>query len=134
MELIYLDSPLRRHPHAFKAAEAAACANDQGMFWDMHHDLFAHQSALAPDQLAGYAKEIELDVAAFQECLSSGRHAAAIREDIKTVQSLGINSTPAYLFGRRVPKSDKVEILEVFRGLGEYKDFEKTLQALLPPN
>lgn len=127
-----MDFPLPSHSHAFKAAEAAACADDQQKLWYMQGELFANQNALAPDQLSGYAEGMELDLAAFQECLRSGKHTAAIREDIRNVKILGIDSTPAYLFGRRVPGTDKVEILEVFRGLREYKDFEKTLQTLLP--
>jgi protein-disulfide isomerase len=131
VELIYLDLPLQMHPHAFKAAEAAACAGDQKMFWDMHHLLFVNQQALAPDRLPGYAEELGLDVAAFQKCLSSGRHAAGIREDMRTAQILGITGTPAYLLGRRVPGSDKVQILEIVRGLKPYGELEKKLNALL---
>jgi protein-disulfide isomerase len=133
VELIYLDLPLRMHPHAFKAAEAAACAGDQQMFWDMHHLLFANQQALAPDQLPRYAEELGLDVAAFQKCLSSGRHAAGIREDMRAAQILGITSTPTYLLGRRLPGSDKVEILEIVKGVPPYEVLEEKLNALLAP-
>jgi protein-disulfide isomerase len=131
VELIYLDLPLQRHPHAFKAAEAAACAGDQKRFWDMHHSLFANQQALAPDKLPGYAEELGLDVAVFEKCLASGRHAPEIREDMRTAQILGITGTPAYLFGRRVPGGDKVEILDSVRGLPPYEVIEEKLNALL---
>jgi protein-disulfide isomerase len=133
VELIYLDLPLRMHPYAFRAAEAAACAGDQSMFWDMHHQLFANQQALAPDRLPAYAEELALDVAAFQKCLSSGRHAGGIREDIRLAQSLGISGTPAYLLGRRLPGSDKVEVLEIVKGLPTYEALEEKLEALLAP-
>lgn len=131
VELIYLDLPLQMHPHAFKAAEAAACAGDQNMFWDMHHLLFANQQALAPDKLPGYAEELGLDVAAFQKCLSSGKHAPGIREDMRVAQSLDITGTPAYLLGRRVPGGDKVEILEIVKGVPPYEELEKLIQGLL---
>lgn len=130
VELIFLDLPLPMHPHAFKAAEAAACAGEQNMFWDMHHVLFANQQALAPDLLPGYAEELGLDVAAFQKCLSSGKQGAGIREDVRTVTVLGVNSTPRYLLGRRVPDSDKVEVLEIVRGV-PYEELEGKLNALL---
>jgi protein-disulfide isomerase len=130
VELIYLDLPLPMHPYAFKAAEAAACAGEQKMFWDMHHLLFANQQALAPDQLPGYAEELGLDVAAFQKCLSSGRQGAGIREDMRVAQTLGLTGTPAYLLGRRLP-GDKVQILEIVKGLKPYEELEAKLSELL---
>lgn len=136
VELVFLDFPLPMHPHAFKAAEAAACAGDQKLFWEMHHQLFGFQHALAPDQLPGYAEDLKdygLDVAAFQKCLDKGSHAAGIREDIRTVRNLGINGTPAYLLGRRLPEGDKIEILEVVKGLPPYGDMEAKINALLAP-
>ena len=132
VELIYLDLPLQMHPHAFKAAEAAACAGDQKMFWEMHHLLFANQQALAPDRLPGYAQELGLDVDAFQKCLASGKHGKDIREDIRTVnQVLGITGTPSYLLGRRIPNSDKVEVLEIVKGLRPYAEIEQKINDLL---
>lgn len=133
VELVFLDFPLPMHPHAFKAAEAAACAGDQKMFWEMHHQLFGYQQALAPDQLPTYAEDLGLDVPSFQKCLEKGSHAAGIREDIRTVQNLGINGTPAYLLGRRLPEGDKIEVLEVVKGLPPYEEIEARINALLAP-
>lgn len=133
VELVFLDFPLPMHPHAFKAAEAAACAGEQKMFWEMHNQLFGYQQALAPDQLPTYAQDLGLDVPAFQECLVKGSHAAGIREDIRTVQNLGITGTPAYLLGRRLPEGDKIEVLEVVKGLPPYEDMETKINALLAP-
>jgi protein-disulfide isomerase len=132
VELIFLDLPLPMHPHAFKAAEAAACAGDQKMFWDMHHQLFGNQNALAPDRLPVYAEELGLDVAAFQKCLSSGRQGAGIREDMRVAQTLGITGTPAYLLGRRIPGGDKVQILDMVKGLPPYEVLEQKINDLLP--
>lgn len=131
LELMFLDLPLQMHPHAFKAAEAAACAGDQKKFWDMHHLLFSNQRALAPERLPGYAKELELDLPAFEKCLASGRHVAAIREDMRIAENLGIRGTPAYLVGRRIAGSDKVEILEVIKGLPPFETLANRLNALL---
>lgn len=131
VEIIYLDLPLQRHSYAYKAAVAAACAGDQKRFWDMHHLLFQHQQALAPGQLPGFAEELGLDVAVFQKCLSSGRHGAGIREDMRTARALGITGTPAYVLGRRLPGGDKVQVVEVVKGFKPYEEIEKKLNALL---
>ncbi|HKI06571.1 MAG TPA: thioredoxin domain-containing protein [Thermoanaerobaculia bacterium] len=133
VELIFLDLPLQMHPHAFKAAEAAACAGEQQMFWDMYAQLFGHQGALAPDKLSGYAEEIGLDIPAFQKCLSSGKHAGAIKEDMRTANNLGITGTPAFLLGSRLPGSDKVQVFEIVKGAVPYEDLEKKINALLSP-
>ena len=43
VRLVFRHFPLSFHEHAPKAAEAAACAEDQGKFWEMHEKLFANQ-------------------------------------------------------------------------------------------
>ena len=131
VELLFLDLPLQMHPYAFQAAEAAACAGDQKMFWDMHHLLFNNQNALAPEKLPGYAEQLGLDVAAFKTCLSSRRHMPDIQEDMNVAEGLGITGTPAYLFGRRVAGGDKIEILDSVRGLPPYEVIEQKINALL---
>ena len=130
VEHVFVDLPLEFHPQAFKAAEAAACAADQKKFWPMHDHLFANQSELAPEKLPTHARKLGLDAAAFDKCLASGRHAAAIREDMKEVRALGIQVTPAYLIGRRV-SGGKVEILHSIGGLPPYDYLEKKLNELL---
>lgn len=41
-------------------------------------------------------------------------------------------ATPAYLLGRRVPDGDKIEVLEVLKGLPpSYEVFKEKLDALL---
>lgn len=132
VELIYLDYPLPMHKYAFKAAEAAQCADDQKMFWEMHSQLFGNQNALAPEQLPGHAREVGLDVEVFQKCLSGGRHAGKIREDVRVVRNLlGITKTPSYVLGRRLLDSDKIEVLEVGQGWQAYTQLEEKLNALL---
>lgn len=133
VELVFLDHPLQRHPQAFQAARAGACANEQGKFWEMHRELFSHQDALMPDRYPGYAKEAGLDVAAFEKCLAGRKHDGAIRDDVRTAEMvLGIDWTPAYLLGRRVPGGDKVEVLEILHGV-PYEVLEAKIKALLPP-
>ena len=54
-------------------ANAAACAADQGKFWDYHDALFARQGssaqAFTPAALKGYAAELGLDANAFNRCV-----------------------------------------------------------------
>src|SRR5436305_183632 len=131
VEVIFLNLPLPTHPNAFQAAEAAMCAGYQKKFWEMHHLLFANQQALAPAQLRGYAEELGLAAAAFQKCLSDGQPAGEIRLEMRLADELGITATPIYLTGRRVPGSDKIQVVETIRGVRPYEELEKRLNHLL---
>ena len=52
-----LDLPLERiHSNAFRAAQAAHCAGDQGRYWEMHDRLFENYKALEP--LSGHAEAV----------------------------------------------------------------------------
>jgi len=48
------------HPHSLRAAEAAEAAAQQ-KFWQMHDELFTHQTALEDRDLFHYAKRIGLN-------------------------------------------------------------------------
>ena len=70
------------HPNAFKAAEAAQCAGEQGKFWEMHDRLFASQQALGTANLAAHAKALNVNPSKYESCLSEGWAAMAIRRDL----------------------------------------------------
>ena len=91
-----------RHPHALRAALAAEAAGAQGRFWEMHDALYAHQKALEDEDLAGYAREIGLDVARFVADMDAPATAAAVEEDRVLGEAEGVASTPAFFIdGRR---------------------------------
>ncbi len=96
VRLVFRYFPLSFHAHAQKAAEAAACANDQGKFWEMHQILFQNQQALEVDKLKEYAKSIGLDTAKFDKCLDSGEKAGLVKADMEAGQKVGVNGTPAF--------------------------------------
>src|SRR5207247_198291 len=78
------------HGDAFKAAEAAHCAGEQGKYWEMHDRLFANQRALGGAQLPVHAQALGLTAQAFGECLDSGKYAAEIRKDLEDGQKAGV--------------------------------------------
>ena len=84
VRIVYRNLPLDTiHPHARPAAEAAACANAQGRFWEFHDQVFANQRALSPPDLQRYAKAVGLDVAAFDQCVSERKFQALVDFDLK---------------------------------------------------
>src|SRR6476646_2507869 len=81
------------HPKAFRAAEAAECANQQGKFWEMHARLFTNQQALDSADLLSHAKAVGVDESAFQKCLS-GAARAKIKRDFQDGLKARIGGTP----------------------------------------
>jgi protein-disulfide isomerase len=102
VRLVFRDYPLPMHPQARPAAEAANCANAQGKFWDYHAKLFANQAALSEDKLKEYAKDVGLDSAKFDQCLSVKPFKAAIDKDIADGEKVGVTGTPAFFINGRM--------------------------------
>ena len=96
VRLVFRDFPLSFHEHAAKAAEAGQCADEQGKFWAMHDWMFDHQDQLAADGLKKGAKEIGLDQAKFDLCLTSGRQAEKVAASLRDGQKAGVRGTPAF--------------------------------------
>jgi protein-disulfide isomerase len=89
--------PLREvHPHAELAAEAAEAAGAQGKFWSMHDLLFANQHHLKEKHLQGYALQLGLDMARYENEMRDHVYLQRVQEQILSGQHLAIRSTPAF--------------------------------------
>ncbi|HEX8336860.1 MAG TPA: thioredoxin domain-containing protein, partial [Pyrinomonadaceae bacterium] len=103
VRLVARDYPLPQHAEAFKAAEAAEAAREQGKYWEYAAKLFGNQSALGVDSLKRYATELGLDRAKFDAALDGARFTAQVRRDLLDGQRVGVNGTPSlFINGRRV--------------------------------
>jgi Na+/H+ antiporter NhaA len=90
------------HPRAQLAAEAAEAADAQGAFWEMHDVLLDHQDRLGPNDLAGYAEGLGLDVERFTADLQFHAGAARVAEDVDSADLSGVSGTPTFFInGRR---------------------------------
>jgi protein-disulfide isomerase len=119
------------HPNAFRAAEAAHCAAEQGKFWQAHDRFFANQNTLNPNDWLPHARALGLDVFKFDECLKSGKFDEGINKDIEEAQSLGIEGTPAFLIGLLARDGKTVSVRKVIMGADPYDSFKQTLDELL---
>ena len=118
LRFVFRHFPLSRiHPHATKAAEAAEAAAAQGAFWPMHDLLFTHQDALEEDELVSYAAMLELDLVRFSDELTSGVHAARVREDFFSGVRSGVAGTPTFFINgwRYEGRAQPVMLLEALR-------------------
>jgi protein-disulfide isomerase len=105
IRLVYRNFPLPFHQNAYKAAEAALCANDQNAYWQYHDALFANNDKLN-DQAGtvldnsfyvNLASGLNLDTTAFGNCLSTEKYKQAVQSDLDYANSLPPDSdgTPA---------------------------------------
>jgi protein-disulfide isomerase len=106
MRLVARDFPLQQHPYAFKAAEAAEAAREQGKYWEYTTILFQNQRALGSDQLKEYARQLRLDVEKFDATLTSGKFAEKVQRDFQDGLRIGIHATPTvFVNGRRISEN-----------------------------
>jgi protein-disulfide isomerase len=101
VRIVYRDFPLPIHPQAAKAAEAGACARDQGKFWEMHDRIFENQARLEVADLKRFAGELGLEARAFETCLDSGTKAAGWKRDLEEATGYGVSATPAFFINGR---------------------------------
>jgi protein-disulfide isomerase len=94
LRLVSRQFPLNEISRA--AAEAAACANQQGRFWEFHGRLFAEGTNLDAERLQQYASDLGLDLGAFQTCVKERRTQAEVDADLAAGREAGVSGTPAF--------------------------------------
>ena len=106
------------------------CAGDQGKYWQMHDRLFANQRALEPWSL--HAEAVGLNVTAFEACLSSNKHAAAIRLDMAEAGKAGATGTPSFVLAHTQPDDPrKVTGIAFIRGAQPFAAFKAAIDDAL---
>lgn len=103
----YRDFPLQQHEFARLAAHSAACAEEQGKYWEQHDRIYEGQGEWAAARDAGdyfrnYARSAGLDVARYDECMASGKYAGRIQASVEEGAKAGVASTPTLLVGNRL--------------------------------
>lgn len=105
------------HPNVFDAHLAAACANEQGKYWEYGKLLFSDIEDFKKDTLKAYAQELGLNKTQFEECLSSEKYAQEIRQDYANGIQLGVQGTPSYIInGSLVPGAIPIEFWDKIVG------------------
>ncbi len=103
----YRDFPLNQHPQSRIAAHAAACANDQGKYWEMHRFIYEAQNdwsmqSNAASQFRSLGKSIGLDLGAYDACMESAKYAGRIQASYDEGVKVGVQSTPTFMIGGRL--------------------------------
>jgi len=102
VQIVFKHNPAPDDPKARLAHEAAVEAGRQGKFWEMHDLIAANPAKLESTDLAGYAKTLGLDGAAFTEALRARTHRAVVERDVLEAKAIGAAGTLAlFINGRR---------------------------------
>ncbi len=99
VRLVWRHFPLFQvHPHALVAALAAEAAAEQGLFWEMHDRLFAHQDHLTEPDLRAHAAALGVDPA---EAVGdrAQRFATLVEQDYVDGLERGVHGTPTLFVG-----------------------------------
>ncbi len=132
VKYVVRDYPLEaNHPFALRAAVATHCANDQGKFWPMHDELMGNSDALDRKSLSVYAKDVGLDVASFDKCVDSEKHAAEIKASEQEGSKLGVEGTPTFFLGVLGPDGKSLTSVQRFDGAVEYAKLKTAIDRLL---
>lgn len=120
---------VQTHPHSLRAAEAAEAASAQGKFWEMHDELFTHQTALEDRDLIRYAKRIGLDLDKFSQAMSGNIFLPQIEASYDhSIFDEHITGTPTlYLNGTRYTGATDLQTL-----LEAIKESDATGRISLP--
>jgi protein-disulfide isomerase len=103
----YRDFPLQQHSFSRLAAHSAACADEQGKYWEQHQRIYDGQGDWATLGDAGpkfreYAQANGLDLKRYDDCMASHKYAGRIQASYEEGTRLGVSSTPTLLVGNRL--------------------------------
>ncbi|MBA3888922.1 MAG: DsbA family protein [Gemmatimonadaceae bacterium] len=97
------------HTNSWTASLAAACANDQGKFWEMHDALYNTQdrwNTLATNNplkpIVAAARGVGIDTRALEQCVEARTHQASVQSHLKEAEARGVRATPTFIIGGKV--------------------------------
>ncbi len=91
-----------KHPRAIAVALAAEAAAKQDAFWPFADALYADQGHLDDPHLWQRARELDLDLARFDEDRRSDEAATRVREQTRAALAAGATTTPTMFAGESV--------------------------------
>jgi len=104
VRLVFRHFPVAEsHPNALLAHMAAEAAGRQGRFWEMHDLLFANIRRVSRPNLVGYARQLGLDLPAFESGLKDRELFDRIDADYMEGLARQVRATPTFFInGRKV--------------------------------
>ncbi|AWZ10300.1 MULTISPECIES: thioredoxin domain-containing protein [unclassified Streptomyces] len=102
--------PIPSHRNAELAAAAVEAAGAQGKLEEMYTKMYETQASWGDQQVSheetfrGFARELGLDMAAFEKAWKDPATAARVKKDREDGISLGVQGTPTFFVNGKRPK------------------------------
>ena len=133
VNLVWKDFPIQSiHQNAVASSVAGECADDQGLFWELHDKIFEDQAvweglptSIAINNFKRYATELGMDQVQFNECLDSQKYLQEVLDDFSYGSRSGVTGTPAFFIG-----NEKTGFVKI-SGAQPYSVFESVIESLL---
>jgi protein-disulfide isomerase len=127
----FYDFPLvNLHENTIPAAMSAACADDQGKFWEMHDQLFAGQidwntqaTRNPRGVISGYAQKLGLDMTKWDACMDANTHLERIKANYALGVTKQVGSTPTFV----------VNGITQPAGAANYDELKRAVDAAIAP-
>jgi protein-disulfide isomerase len=107
----FVDFPLSGHRNTWQASRAAACADEQGKFWEFHDALYQTQDQWNgeatgnPDKyMKQLGKQLGLSTNQFDQCVDSKKMQAKVQAHYALAVARKVSQTPTFVIGdKQVP-------------------------------
>jgi protein-disulfide isomerase len=92
------------HKRACELSRVAACAGQQGRFWEMNDFLFQRSGEINNEQWSAedIAARLELDLDKFRCCMGDSKATEIVDRDVAEGNNLGIKGTPAFVINGEI--------------------------------
>jgi protein-disulfide isomerase len=105
----YFDFPLESHPNSMSASLAAACADEQGKFWEMHdaiyqgfYDWISQKTSNPKRVFQGYLSRLGIDEKQWNQCFDSQKYVGKIIAHRNAGLARQVAVTPTLVIGNSV--------------------------------
>lgn len=129
---VYRHYPIEQlHQKAFNESLALECAFEQGgndIFWKYTDEVYKRTNSndrLEEAELPKIATDLGLDVTTFESCLSNGKYADKVNNDILDGELAGVEGTPTSFIIK------DGEVVDIIEGAQPYENVKDKIDRLL---
>jgi len=97
----------------------------------MNERLLRDPPELSDEALARDARELGIEPAQFQRCVSDPATAQRVRAGMREAEGYGVGGTPIFVVGVRKPGDSTVRGLRMIEGAFPYEVFQTTLDGVI---